>query len=66
MPHSRDFLHGNHRDMYYRDRYRAERDRNYALRYEFRDREREAYEREVELERELERDYERLEEKLAH
>lgn len=56
LPHSREFLRGDPRDTYYRDR---ERYRDYGHRYEFRDREREAYERERELERELERDYER-------
>jgi hypothetical protein len=59
LPHSREFLRGDPRDNYYRDRER-ERYRDYPLRYEFRDREREAYERERELERELERDYERF------
>lgn len=59
LPHSREFLRGDHRDMYYRGERERERYRDYGHRYEFRDREREAYERERELERELERDYER-------
>lgn len=59
LPHSREFLRGDHRDMYYRGERDRERYRDYGQRYEFRDREREAYERERELERELERDYER-------
>lgn len=57
LPHSRDFSREN-RDIYFRERDRF-RDRDYGLRYEFRDREREAYEREREIERELERDFER-------
>lgn len=59
LPHSREFLRGDHRDMYYRGERERDRYRDYGHRYEFRDREREAYERERELERELERDYER-------
>lgn len=63
LPHSREFLRGDHRDMYYRGERERYRERDYGHRYEFRDREREAYERERELERELERDYERFESK---
>lgn len=66
LPHSRDYLRGEHREMFYRDRERN-RYRDYGHpnhpshpQYEFRDHEREAYEREREIERELELDYERF------
>lgn len=62
LPHSRDdrYLRGDPREMYYRDRERRPyRDYGHHQQYEFRDHEREAYEREREIERELELDYER-------
>lgn len=62
MPHSRgEYLRGDPREMYYRDRERRPyRDYGHHQQYEFRDHEREAYEREREIERELELDYERF------